>query len=424
MVNYKKLQAKKERAIKAVKADQKPIETTALEKQMALQKCDEGSVNLQFRAIDTWFFRESRPHDAAGASELSSLFPPPVFTLMGAVRSFLGDRIDVVWHEFKHERYEWFRKTVGNGEHLGQLSINGAWVCQNEQRLYPAPFYLMHNTDDLTRLQIGGVVECDLGKVRLPELPKNKVGYKNLEQAWITNEGWQALLKGNEPDKKHIVKASNLFDKEPRLGIARNNESRTVVEGQLYQTQHLRLKPDVAIQLDVKGLTAQLTEKLPENAILRLGSEARMAALQTKSDYSALPSLIMDNQPLQKVIVHFITAANFNGQLFPKEFEEKEINGQTVWQGEINGITLIIEAAVIGKVHREGGWDMQKHQPRAVKSYIPAGSAWFCRVETEISGNMLVEKLNGCHIGNETEWGRGQILIGLWNDTVKTQEKN
>jgi CRISPR-associated protein Cmr3 len=65
---------------------------------------------------------------------------------------------------------------------------------------------------------------------------------------------------------------------------------------------------------------------------------------------------------------------------------------------------------------------MQKHEPRAVKSYIPAGSAWFCEVKTAISMEDLLKKLHGQCIGAETEWGRGQILIGVWHDKdTKTQ---
>ncbi len=432
MVNYKKQQAKKDREAEAEKKRQELVVKAELEKSITPQKCPQGTVNLQFMPIDTWFFRESRPHDAAGASELSSLFPPPVRTLMGAVRSFLGDSLGVDWKKFNlNSQYTELKQAIGDGEKLGSLSINGAWVCKNGQRLYPAPCYLMQKANDFVRLKIGEVVECDLGKVRLPELQKskdpkkNEGGYKGLEQTWITREGWQKLLQGETPIKEELIQAKDLFQNEPRLGIARNNQTRSALEGKLYQTQHLRLENDVTIELDVKGLNDALAEKLPvetKHEILRLGGEGRMAVLAKKSHYLLLPTLIIDKQPLKKIIIHFITPAYFGGQMFPENFDKHEIDGQTVWQGKLLDIELIIEAAVIGKAHREGGWDMQKHQPRSVKSYISVGSAWFCRVVTEISNEDLLEKLHGQSIGAEIEWGHGQILIGLWNDT-KTQGK-
>jgi CRISPR-associated protein Cmr3 len=420
-INYAKQQRKQQRQA-SVKID----------KQSEYQHCEPGTVNLQFTSIDTWFFRESRPHDAAGASELSSLFPPPVRTLMGAVRSFLGDSLGVDWQKFSAG--DGFAHTqtglnlvaaMGNSESLGQLSINGAWVCKNGERLYPAPCYLMQKADEFIRLQIGEVVACDLGKVRLPELPKDNVGYKNVEQTWITHTGWQKLLNGTTPVKVELIQAKDLFENEARLGIARNNQTRSVIEGKLYQTQHVRLENDVTIELDIKGLDNTLVTKLPDETkheILRLGGEGRMAALEKKSHYLALPTLMIDKQPLKKIIIHFITPAYFGGLMFPENFDKHEVNGQTIWQGQLNDVELIIEAAVIGKTHREGGWDMKEHKPRAVKSYIPAGSAWFCNVKTEISAKDLLEKLHRHCIGEETEWGRGQLLIGVWNDT-QTQGK-
>ena len=41
--------------------------------------------------LDTWFFREARPHGSVGNSELGSQFPPPVRTLLGALRTAIGD---------------------------------------------------------------------------------------------------------------------------------------------------------------------------------------------------------------------------------------------------------------------------------------------------------------------------------------------
>lgn len=415
-INYKKQQQKQQR-----------LTDSKTKQQGAEQEYQNGTVSLQFSPVDTWFFRESRPHDAAGASELSSLFPPPIRTLMGAVRSFLGESIAIDWRTFNDGTdHQDFKLAVGDTQGLGKLSVRGAWVCRKTERLYPAPFYLLHKDGDFARLQIGHNVECDLGKVRLPELPqdKDKKGYKGLEQTWVTSEGWRKLLAGGIPAKEELIKAVDLFCHESRLGIARDNGSRRVLEGNLYQTQHLRLQEDVTVQLDLKNLDAQLAEKLPQQShkILRLGGEGRMAILEKKSHPLPLPSLVADNQPLKKIIIHFITPAYFgeqdyNGRMFPENFDKQEVNGQTVWQGALLDVELIIEAAVIGKTHREGGWDMQNHQPRAVKSYLPAGSAWFCRVVTDISSKGLLEKLHGQCIGEETAWGRGHILIGLWNDT-------
>ena len=399
------------------KQDKQKIEQKQTEdiKQEALAK---GQINLQLYPFDTWFFRESRPHDAAGASELSSLFPPPIRTLAGALRTFLGDQMEIDWKTLQSKNNDFdFEKSLGNAEHLGELQLNGAWVCYQGQRLYPAPLYLMQKEENLQRLQIGKTVRCDLGSVRLPEMPKDCVGYKNLEQHWVTAVGMRLCFEGQVPNVSDIVKADELFSHEARIGIARDNEKRKVIDGKLYQTQHLRLKDEVHIELDAKNLDASLLQALSikqQNAILRLGGEGRMASVATRDTAEPLP--FIKKHKTDTLLIHFVTPADFNGEMFPENFTKRDQNGQTIWQGEINGIELNIEAAVIGKAHREGSWDMQKHQPRPVKSYIPAGSAWFCRLNNPDDYKHIHEKLQGHCMGNDTAFGRGQILIGLWDD--------
>ncbi len=387
--------------------------------QRAVQPCAEGELTLQLHAHDTWFFRESRPHDAAGASELSSLFPPPIRTLAGALRTFLGESIGIDWQTLTSSQADFdFQQALGGANDLGQLQLNGPWICYKGRRLYPAPLYLMQKDQDIQRLIIGSPVRCDLGTVRLPAMPDGHTGYKNLEQRWLTASGMAKCLNNETPQVSDIVSAEDLFSHEARLGIARDNATRSVQDGKLYQTQHLRLKDQVYLELAVKNLHPALTSALTANtgsAILRLGGEGRMAGVQVQQHVEPLP--FAKARQTETIVLHFMTAADFNGQLFPEYFNKTEHNGHSVWQGEINGIELMIEAAVIGKVHREGGWDMQNHQPRPVKSFIPAGSAWYCRLTQATDWQTLNQRLHGHCLGHDTAFGRGQLLLGHWQDT-------
>ena len=406
-INYKQQQRQK------AKSEQQQEMT-----KLGVQACADGEINLHIHAVDTWFFRESRPHDAAGASELSSLFPPPIRTLAGALRTYMGDAMGIDWKTLQCPNNTFdFEKSLGNAEHLGELQLNGAYIVYQGQRLYPAPLYLMHKEDQCQRLMIGKPVRCDLGTVRLPEMPKGYQGYKTLEQHWLTASGMRLCLDGGVPHTKDIIKAEQLFGHEARLGIARDNAARKVVEGRLYQTQHLRLKEDVHIELNIKNLEAGLLDSVTQtqkSSTLRLGGEGRMASLSVSAEAEALPYIKPKKN--DTLLIQFITPADFNGNMFPENFNEIKKNDQTVWQGEINGISLQIEAAVIGKAHREGGWDMQKHQPRSVKSYTPAGTAWFCRLNNPDDYQQVHDTLQGYCIGEDSAYGRGQILIGQWQD--------
>ena len=223
------------------------------------------TVICHFEPLDTWFFREARPHGSVGNSELGSQFPPPVRTLLGALRTAIGD----AW--FARHGGDWrgladnkaLQAHIGLGDDLGPLRASGPFLTLNGQRLYPAPANLMVQTEGghahYFLLGLGDVVHCDLGRVRLPAFPKQVPGVASLKgskpaSGWLTQDAMQRLLNGQVPRAGDLIPNHALFDEEPRLGIGRDNARRSVQEGLLYQTRHLRLRPGVGVELHLHGL--------------------------------------------------------------------------------------------------------------------------------------------------------------------------
>lgn len=378
---------------------------------------------LQFHPVDTWFFREAKPFDSIGGSELGSVFPPPISTVQGALRRYLGDAIGINWQAFGNgdaiagNRLGLdFKAAVGDANGLGQLQLKGVWLNYQGQRLYPVPAYLLANPQhQLARLSIGTEpVHCDLGRVRLARMPEHLKDYKPLQHCWLTAQGWQTLLNGETPGAEQLITACQLFKPESRLGIALNPKTRSVQQSQLYQTQHIRPLDNVCLELDVDGLSPELADCLPAAGQFRrisLGGEARMADLTVSATDLSLPT---PNHLGKTVILHFITPADFDGKAWPQGFESVPLsNGQDVWQGTIEGIAITVESVVMGKAHREGGWNLQANKPRPVNSLLPAGTAWFCRTDQP---QALLKKLHGQCLGKQTAYGRGQVLLGIWND--------
>jgi CRISPR-associated protein Cmr3 len=369
-----------------------------------------------FEPLDTWFFRESRPYGLVGGSELASLFPPPARTVAGAIRTLIGEHAQINWEKYKkgiahHYKGINLRQQIGDADDFGQLRLTGPYLIYNEQRLYPVPGLLMEKENNLHYLQIGAPVHCDLGqKVQLPIL--TQPGAKPLENAWLTFQGLQNVLIGELPKPETIIRQNVLFENEPRLGIGRNNAQRITKEGLLYQTQHIRPYEQVKIGAIVQGIDKKLQ---PTSGQGRFGGEGRLAAIEV----TAPPSTTKFNIPAsgQNLLLILLTPADLgydktSSWLPSTEFQQTEDkNGNTVWQGTLNGVELTIISAVLGKSVREGGWDLQNERPRPVKSFVPAGSVWFCQVKNI---SLAIEKLQGFQIGNETALGRGELVAGIW----------
>ena len=396
----------------------------------------EGKATLVFQASDTLFFRESRPMESMG--ELQSTFPPSSRTLTGAVRSFIGDSKNVDWKAFDKDHT--LCQHIGFGDDLGPLTFQGAWLAWQGERLYPTPQLLLQKTNThnkeqnekqnekhnqkIYRLALADKgTHCDLGKnVRLPCLPEGAQGSKPLENTWLTQAGLEAVLKGNRPDQHMIKTANDLFTAESRVGIARDNTSRTVEKGMLYQTEHIRPHHGLTIELDVQGLD----DTLPTSAIIRLGGEARSASVSLQQKEALLPALPNINTQTQAqiegIILYLLTPLKYTQtedkwQPLPGFVkQESEQNQPTIWVGTLNGIELELHSAVTGKSIRDGGWDLAKHQPRTAHSMIPAGSAFFCTVKNGDHQTTIttLTTLHNTHIGDMTEYGLGHLVAGLW----------
>jgi len=373
---------------------------------------------LRFSAIDTWFFRDSHPFE--GSAELQSMFPPPMRTLSGAVRSWIGNQEGVDWNDFKSNFNNPLRVIIGSSEEgdLGQLSFQGVWLLKGDKRLYPVPIHLLKKEYEnvLYPLQLSEQgIYCDLGNsIRLAELSSDEAqGAKPMEDTWVDAQTLGVILQGEIPtyDEQHFVTLNQLVKQESRVGIARNNKKRAVETGLLYQTQQIRPKADVSVEIDIQGLPESCQQS--DNILLRLGGEGRTATV-THSQPTQLPAPKVNTKDVRGVVLYLLSPLQLKDhrQMLPG-FELIDTQQPNHWQGEIHGIALILNGAITGKSIRDGGWNLAEGKPRISMSLIPAGSLFFCQVK-EGDIQKAVNALHGKQIGEKQNYGYGHLAVGLW----------
>lgn len=386
---------------------------------------------LRFHALDSLFFRESRPFGVAGGSELTSLFPPPARTLLGAVRTLLGEALGVDWEEYKKLNGAYrlndvaVAEVIGYGDDLRRLRLHGPWLMSGAQPLYPAPLTLLYGGGGFRRLTPGPPVDCDLGEaVRLPILAEGAGGGKELEGVWLTAEVFaKCLAKQGIPEvhdlyrRRHVLtgddRGKTIAVDDPRLGIARVNARRTVGPGMLYQTRHVRLADGISICVGIEGVDAGY---VPAMGQLRLGGEGRIAAVERLDAAPPLPKAPEAGELREGLTLTLLTHARFtDGDWKPDGLiAGRDDNGCTVWRGTLHGIELSVVSAALGRSVREGGWDMLNHKPRSVVSLIPAGSTYFVTLPPGQDAGAAIEALHGKQIGEEQAMGRGLVAVGVW----------
>ena len=399
----------------------------------------------QFEAQDSLFFRESRPMNSIGNAELSSVFPPSAQTLIGAIRHALGEISEVDWEQYGEEKQAHsLSKLIGFGSDYASLHFEGVWIHKKGQRLYPAPSNLMIGVLKETKEEckkrekkgqerkkecffIGidnALIKTDIGRIALPKVDEKYEGSKNLDNIWLTKDNYEQMLKGIPPtiDDWFILKSpsskkqvNSLLIEESRVGIARDNTRRAVIKGRLYQTKHIRFTEEVSLCMDVTLDQAyEATSNQADNGFfVRLGGEGRLASITQHNPPPALECPDINQRFVMYLLSPLLIPKSSHQHWQPLPHFRKEKQGkQTVWKGILNGIELTLYSAVTGKAYREGGWDLAKHCPKPVKSYLPAGAAFYC--SSEATPETIIKALHQQQIGAEQTSGRGKIALGKW----------
>ncbi|MDO5679474.1 MAG: type III-B CRISPR module-associated Cmr3 family protein [Pelistega sp.] len=385
---------------------------------------------VKFSPVDTWFFKESRNMDDSGAILMESLFPASIKTLLGAIRTYIGNERQIDWSNFSADSE--FAKTIGYGEHdLGALVCNGFSLEKNGESHYAAPLNLVSKDGMYEFFEIGQAVQTDLGFCRLPEM--KTVGGKPLENHYLSKTDWESILKGKLPSssiaKTHTQlpgdrkKSDVILVNEPRLGIARNNQTGSVIQGMLYQTEHLRLQEGWSMSLQLQS-SLPLFENQQSSDLIRLGGEGRLAHVEFKQAAAELPAKVSVTQNMLGVIIYLLTPLpdqRVDNQLPVLPFSDVKVSqsSQTQalqWEGSVGDLKIKVISAVVGKSIRLGGWDMKLHKSTPVRSFVPPGSCWYVQTESQEQAQQIIDGLHGQFLtsGIERQYGYGQVFVGLW----------
>lgn len=381
-----------------------------------------------FTAVDTLFFRDAAPFHAGegGQGGQSSLFPPTMNTLQGAIRYQLA--LAQGWRPGEGS----FPVELGSNDDLGELKLQGPYLYFNNQLLLPSPWFLLHlqhnynSTSQTTyhRLSPGrDTIKCNLGEVRLPVMPSEVAGAKPMENYWLTVNAMEKVLSGGVPDAinlsnaeiNHIIPpngvvgSKELWEYEPKVGITKDPNTHTAKDKNLYAINMIRPRHQLSVVVGVEGIPHEWLGPIANQPqLVNLGGEGKLAELSVTDEQIKLPEL----PKLQSINgkVRFTVTLITPGYFGPQEKTAQSVLSLNPW------IDSKCITACVGKIKQIGGWDLAKQRPRPLRSYIPAGSTWFFEgEEKEID---TIRSLHGNFIGDEQSnaYGYGQIIVGRWEE--------
>ncbi|RAQ98097.1 type III-B CRISPR module-associated Cmr3 family protein [Thermogemmatispora tikiterensis] len=387
---------------------------------------------------ETLLFRSGRPFDAGEVGFAESLFPPTPETLQGSLRALIASN----WDQRK-SLPELFRDReltalIGDQQSYGRLRIRLTALARRQKAqngtqrfelLYPMPTHLLCGPGSqgqqtrLLRLKPAsptGILTNLPQELQLlyPEGQEQEqpLGKSSRLRGWLTAQGLETALRpdGQLTDAM-FVPASEIYEEEPRTGIARQERTHTTEEGMLYTIYAVRLRPGYGFLVDLRlaqtadPLSDQLLPDEQTASLLRLpappahfphtlGGERRPVTVwlidPNDTPVRAAAPQTPDHLSGQRLLLYLATPAIF----------------RKGWQPEHRpaGLSAPIAAAISG-YQWIGGWQMNPShhggQSKPARRCVPAGSIYFFD-----SSDTDLQQITD--IGQEI--GYGMTIKGAW----------
>jgi CRISPR-associated protein Cmr3 len=374
-------------------------------------------IGLRLDPLDTLFFRDGRPFDAA-ARVLGGLPNPQ--TLAGALRTALLARSG-----FRFDRFARARKEKPLHEALRDCEapswvtgagFRGPWLAlarrdQPVEPLLPLPANLASDgADGWLRAEpraqgIPGWPDHDFWPLWREGKPDTKAGggYLTLTglKAFL---GGEAFRKGKLSPREEFFRPDELYDFDHRVGIGVDMHTLTSAEGAIYGIRLLALRPVVRGEEHQKGdpyyrarvclyaeflpgagapaaLTPFFAEPFP------LGGEAKNVQAE-ETARCAWPQPIPGHE---RSLWYLATPAFFHPNPAVPQLPD--------------GLTL--RAAASGPGVAVSGWDVARNGPRPTRFAVPAGAVYFVQGAAPVGGPFRLDN-------DDRAEGWGFALPGTW----------
>jgi CRISPR-associated protein Cmr3 len=369
-------------------------------------------MTIEIEALDTLFFRDGKPFSMGDDTWANGMFPPLPSVLYGALRTaYMAQQnivIDDIIEKTKELRIKQIFYKVKSKE-----DVNGLYY-------YPMPLDLVNETEPEKHLSeskkqewkedkrysentlksfdifSNSTIPNDLSS-HLATLPKTSqkvltyekdIDIEMLDNGIIMKTALKEYIGGAKEIKAKLL--TNSYKIEAKIGIGRQNETRTTEEGKLYRVNMLR--PDnLKICIEFEGLD------LEDKGLLRLGAENKLATYEKVKDTEISP---INFEGIQEFKIYLATPAIFKQGYYPTEIFEKA------------NIKAELLTCAVGKYINVGGFDMQKREPKPMQKAVPAGTVYYFRLETGSLQDLANElQKNGISEYNQNE-GFGIAYIG------------
>lgn len=345
--------------------------------------------------LDVLYLRGNKLFDGAGAHG-AALMPPWPSLAAGALRSRMlaDDGADMAAFARSEPLADLrLAEALGTPDQPGSFRIAGFTLARRVSDAidpcFPLPADVvvtdkeLNDASYLEPTAVAGALRSSAAFAKLPILRAAKPA-KPIGGLWLNRAGWQAYLNGERLTTAHLLRSSDLWQTDPRLGIALEDGRGTVQTGMLYTAETVALRRegrdaatgkdyhDVGLFVGVDGADGLI----PKDGLLRFGGDGRGAAVVPCSTQPPEPDWPrIDREKRFRLILA-------TPGLFECGWRLPGLDTNDLWRGP-DGSTARLVAASVNRADVISGWDLAKWShgkggPKTAFRVAPTGSVyWF-----------------------------------------------
>lgn len=358
---------------------------------------------LFLQAVDVWLFRDGRPFDARSDHRARSLFPPYPTVMQGAIRSHY-----LVVKGVPLNEQSAIARLVGTRFDVKELRLRGPFLARRENgrivRYFPQPADAASVSGQTHAIKPASTPKPPEDGV-LTSCPTSHLLGLGDEPAkgegglWLREDHLRGYLRGSTVTG---TASEDLFCRENRLGIGRDDSTRTSAEELLYEVEFIRPHRDVGLLVEVEGY-----EGWPDHGLMRIGGEGRAARFEQVQQDDLTWADPLEPLP-RRFKLYFATPTYFDGGWQPKDGD---------WSRFFAGDVRLVAAAV-GRYESVGGYDWATNVQKPARRYVPAGSVYYFESDGQARFNpgLVQSAITDCPTGHpyEAAIGFGQVIIEEW----------
>jgi CRISPR-associated protein Cmr3 len=377
-------------------------------------------IGLRIDPLDTLFFRDGRPFDAA--NRVVGGLPNPQ-TLAGAIRTALLARTGFRFADFARER-----KKTGDVEaalqacradpgvidaHLRGPFLALAGDNDRIEPLLPRPLTLARAKDNGERWSwaMPGAFAGWQDPDRLLPLVRVVDADPKAEPELLTLTGLKAFLDGADPGSSHAVRPEELYGHDNRIGIVVDGQTLASAEGQLYAIRLLALKPKwegrrvcLYAELAPGAEGTRDYRHLLHDTPVPFGGEGKYVQVKTVA-----PVAWPEADARRERSVWYLATPTF----LPFRGGD-ETRRPRLWLPRPLPAVPELKAAMSGPGLAVSGWDVAANGPRPTRFAVPAGAVYF--LDGPGDENAFLHHDDPNELRNLQREGWGFALQGKWEN--------